>query len=176
METFLDLCRTRRSVRAFRPDAIPEDVLGYIMECVRLAPSAVNFQPWHFTYITDKAVLAQLAACYDRSWFRQVPACFVVSCRKGEQWIRKSHGASLPFRRRKGARHVLGVQLRRRPVCPPPFPSGRRGTRGACAHRLPRRQAGRKTAQTAQRHFQPHGLTCRHRQPAPWRQETAKLP
>ncbi len=92
METFLDLCRTRRSVRAFRPDAIPEDVLGYIMECVRLAPSAVNFQPWHFTYITDKAVLAQLAACYDRSWFRQVPACFVVSCRKGEQWIRKSDG------------------------------------------------------------------------------------
>ena len=92
METFLDLCRTRRSVRAFRPDAVPEDALSYIMECVRLAPSAVNFQPWHVTYITDKAVLAQLTACYDRTWFRQVPACFVITCRKGEQWVRKSDG------------------------------------------------------------------------------------
>lgn len=92
METFLDLCRARRSVRAFRPDAVPEDVLNYILECVRLAPSAVNFQPWHVTYITDKAVLAQLTACYDRTWFRQIPACFVITCRKGEQWVRKSDG------------------------------------------------------------------------------------
>lgn len=92
METFIDLCHKRRSVRSFRPDAVPEDALAYIMECVRMAPSAVNFQPWHVTYVTDKAVLDRLAASYARSWFRQAPACFVISCRTGEQWIRQSDG------------------------------------------------------------------------------------
>lgn len=76
----------------FRPDAIPEDDLSYIMECVRLAPSAVNLQPWHFLLITNTPLLEQLAACYDRPWFRTAPACFVVTCRKGEEWIRKSDG------------------------------------------------------------------------------------
>ena len=51
--TFLDLCHTRRSVRAYKPQIPETEDLKYIFECVRMAPSAVNFQPWHFFIITN---------------------------------------------------------------------------------------------------------------------------
>ena len=42
---FKELCEQRYSVRSYKPEAIPQEKLNYIMECVRLAPSAVNKQP-----------------------------------------------------------------------------------------------------------------------------------
>jgi len=38
----------RRSVRQFKPDAVPEDVFQAILEAGRLAPSTVNLQTWSF--------------------------------------------------------------------------------------------------------------------------------
>ena len=43
--SFLDLCRMRRSVRAYKPQIPETEDFQYIFECVRMAPSAVNFQP-----------------------------------------------------------------------------------------------------------------------------------
>lgn len=47
----------RYSVRAYKKDVSVEDSkLTYILECVRLAPSAVNFQPWKFLVLkSDEA-------------------------------------------------------------------------------------------------------------------------
>ena len=59
--SFLDLCRTRRSVRAYKSQIPETEDLQYIFECVRMAPSAVNFQPWRFFLVTDKDTLARLA-------------------------------------------------------------------------------------------------------------------
>ena len=72
--TFLDLCRTRRSVRAYKPQIPEKEDLQYIFECVRMAPSAVNFQPWRFFLVTDKDTLARLAESYHRDWFKTAPA------------------------------------------------------------------------------------------------------
>lgn len=44
----LQVLLRRRSIRRFRPEPIPEDVLQAILEAGRLAPSTVNFQPWSF--------------------------------------------------------------------------------------------------------------------------------
>ncbi len=38
--------RTRRSVRAFRPDPVPASVLARIFEAAQRAPSWCNIQPW----------------------------------------------------------------------------------------------------------------------------------
>ena len=78
--SFLDLCRTRRSVRAYKSQIPETEDFQYIFECVRMAPSAVNFQPWHFFIITNKEKLAALAECYNRDWFKTAPAC-IVACR-----------------------------------------------------------------------------------------------
>ena len=51
---FKTLCKARYSVRAYKPDAIPAETMDYIKECTRLAPSAVNKQPWKFILFTGE--------------------------------------------------------------------------------------------------------------------------
>lgn len=48
---FLTLIMTRRSIRAYRPDAVPADVLARVLEAGTYAPSAMGEQsrrssPW----------------------------------------------------------------------------------------------------------------------------------
>ena len=50
---FLDLVKMRHSVRNYETRAVETEKLDYVLECVRLSPSAVNFQPWKFAVITD---------------------------------------------------------------------------------------------------------------------------
>ena len=45
--------RTRRSVRAYKPDPIDRDALLRVFEAARLAPSASNRQEWRFVVVTD---------------------------------------------------------------------------------------------------------------------------
>lgn len=57
---FLELVKARYSARKYANRPIEAEKLDYIMECVRFAPSAVNFQPWRFRIVTDEAVLKAL--------------------------------------------------------------------------------------------------------------------
>lgn len=89
---FLDLVKKRYSVRSYLPRAIEADKVNYIMECVRLAPSAVNFQPWHFSIVTDSEKLSKLKSAYAREWIESVP-CIIVACvDHREAWHRKADG------------------------------------------------------------------------------------
>ena len=45
---FLELCEKRFSARKYTSEQVSEADFEYIMQCVRVAPSAVNFQPWKF--------------------------------------------------------------------------------------------------------------------------------
>ena len=61
MKSFLELAQARQSDRSFEPGrTIDSDVLNRIVEAGRLAPSACNGQPWHFTVITDSELLPQV--------------------------------------------------------------------------------------------------------------------
>lgn len=42
---FLELAKKRRSVRHYTQQAVEKEKLDYILECARVAPSAVNRQP-----------------------------------------------------------------------------------------------------------------------------------
>lgn len=89
---FLDLVKKRYSVRSYLPRAIEADKMNYIMECVRLAPSAVNFQPWHFSIVTDSEKLSKLKSAYAREWIESV-SCIIVACvDHREAWHRKADG------------------------------------------------------------------------------------
>ncbi len=41
-----DTIRSRKSVRAFRPDPVPRDLMEEILELASRAPSGTNIQPW----------------------------------------------------------------------------------------------------------------------------------
>ena len=47
--------RSRRSVRAFRPDPVPKRLLMEIIETARAAPSNFNSQPWRVYLLAGKA-------------------------------------------------------------------------------------------------------------------------
>ncbi|MFH2102687.1 MAG: nitroreductase family protein [Chloroflexota bacterium] len=48
----LSFLRTRRSVRCFKSDPVPDSVIDLILESATFAPSAHNNQPWRFAVIT----------------------------------------------------------------------------------------------------------------------------
>jgi nitroreductase len=76
----LEAIRTRRSVRKYKPTPIPDDVLGRLLEAVRLAPSAKNFQPWKFILIRDPELKAKIAsACVNQTFMAQAPV-IVAAC------------------------------------------------------------------------------------------------
>ncbi len=55
---FSDIARGRRSIRAFRPDPIPEDVLKSIFTDALRAPSNCNTQPWFVHVATGDTIEA----------------------------------------------------------------------------------------------------------------------
>lgn len=92
----LELTKARYSVRSYLPIKPEKEKLEYIMECVRMAPSAVNLQPWRFRIISDEKELNELCECYKREWIKSAP-CIIVACVDHEEsWHRreddKDHG------------------------------------------------------------------------------------
>ncbi len=95
MMTFLDLVKSRYSCRNYLPTAIEPEKLNYVMECVRMAPSAVNRQPWKFRVVKGAEGLGKLASCYNREWFATAPIVVIASIEHDEEWVRadgKHHG------------------------------------------------------------------------------------
>ena len=66
-----------------------QEKLDYVMECVRLAPSAVNKQPWMFRVVKDEAEKAKLRECYNRDWFNSAPMYIICSILHNQEWVRK---------------------------------------------------------------------------------------
>ena len=57
-----DAMRSRRSVRRFKPDAVPHDVITSLIEAAITAPSASNKQPWRFLVVEDRVRITRMAA------------------------------------------------------------------------------------------------------------------
>lgn len=95
----------RRSIRAYKPDALTEEQLRTLEECALASPTAVNAQSWHFTFVTDTAVIDDVdravldafavngdAATIERvksrggSVFYKAPLAVFISCDKDSKW------------------------------------------------------------------------------------------
>ena len=53
--------RSRRSIRRYRPDPVPDDLLEQVLDAGRWAPSASNRQPWAFVVVRDPEIRRQVA-------------------------------------------------------------------------------------------------------------------
>jgi nitroreductase len=63
MSMILDLIRTKRAVREFKDERVPEEIVREILEAGRLAQSSKNDQPWHFIVVRDRDTLRRLSTC-----------------------------------------------------------------------------------------------------------------
>jgi nitroreductase len=57
---FMEIVSTRRSIRRYKPDPVPDEDIDFVLEAARLAPSWANTQCWHFIVVTDPQVKQQL--------------------------------------------------------------------------------------------------------------------
>ena len=85
----LDAIRTRRSVRSYKSDPVPEEALMQVLEAARLAPSAGNRQPWLIAVVRDPASRERLRQSYAAEWFHAAPIALVVCCFPGRAWVRQ---------------------------------------------------------------------------------------
>jgi len=89
---FLELASKRYSVRDYENKPVDKEKLLYILEAARLAPSAVNFQPWNFVVFTDPEKLKLIHDIYPREWIKTAPVMIMALGDHNLGWHRKSDG------------------------------------------------------------------------------------
>ena len=72
-----DVIRGRRSVRKYKSDAVPLDVLGKLVEAGQWAPTGANRQPWKFVVVSDARVMRNVKRLSPMMW-GAAPACIFV--------------------------------------------------------------------------------------------------
>lgn len=84
----LEIIKKRCSVRRYKTEAVPDEVIWQLLEAARWAPSAGNLQPWFFYVVTKKEVKECLAAAaLEQRFVAQAPVVIVV-CAEPERSAR----------------------------------------------------------------------------------------
>jgi nitroreductase len=88
---FIELAEKRRSIRGYKSDPVPDELLNEILQAGNLAPTAKNSQPFHFIVVRDPDTLDELAAAYPRPFFREAPVVIVICTEPAKGWTRDLH-------------------------------------------------------------------------------------
>ncbi len=91
----IECLKTRRSIRAYENKPVTKEILEDLVDCGRLAASAINIQPWAFIVITDAAIKKQLAEMTDHGMFiEHAGACIAVFCQEGKYYLEDGSAAT----------------------------------------------------------------------------------
>jgi nitroreductase len=85
---FQELIRARRSVRLYKPDPVPQDVLDRILEAGRVAPTAANRQPFQIIVVTNASTRKLFKDIYQRDWLYSAPVILVGCVEPAKAWQR----------------------------------------------------------------------------------------
>jgi nitroreductase len=85
---FLDLAQKRHSCRAYLPDPVEDEKLQYVLESMRLAPSATNLQPFRFIVVHTAGRETELNRIYFQPWFVQPPIVICACAIPAAAWRR----------------------------------------------------------------------------------------
>ncbi|MGZ7116235.1 MAG: nitroreductase family protein [Methanobacterium sp.] len=86
---FLDLVKSRYSVRAYKNQPVEEEKLEKILEAARFAPTAVNYQPFKIIVINTEGREDDLKRVYQAEWFSEAPVLICVCCEPQNAWVRR---------------------------------------------------------------------------------------
>lgn len=87
--SFFELIEQRYSVRTFSDQKVEKETIMQILTAARLAPSAVNFQPWHFIVLTDEELRAKVCGGYRGEWLQAAPVIIVACGDRETSWKRR---------------------------------------------------------------------------------------
>ena len=80
MLTVMEAIQKRKSIRKFKTDPVPDEMISQILEAARLAPSATNRQPWRFQVIKDPALKEKIFNEATFSMRHVLEAPVVIAC------------------------------------------------------------------------------------------------
>jgi len=81
---------SRRDIRHFRPEPIPDDALARIIRAGHHGPSVGFMQPWDFILIKDEGIRQQVRALFHQE--RQAASCFFEEPRRSHYLSLKLEG------------------------------------------------------------------------------------
>lgn len=87
--SFLDIAKSRYSVRGYENKPVEKEKLLQVLEAGRLAPSAVNFQPVHFIVVTEEEQKKKIYETYPRGWLEEAPIIIVACGDHSISWKRR---------------------------------------------------------------------------------------
>jgi nitroreductase len=88
----LEAIKGRRSIRAFKNQNVPTEIVKKLIDAARWAPSAGNIQPWEFVIVRKPETKRRLAeAALDQSFIEEAPVVIVVCANEN----RSSEGYAL---------------------------------------------------------------------------------
>ena len=86
----------RKSVRSFSTKKVDKSIILQLLDAARVAPSAVNYQPWRFFVCSSDDIKQKIRESYPRKWFESAPLYIVACADKSQSWKRasdnKDHG------------------------------------------------------------------------------------
>ncbi len=86
----LETIYTRRSIRTFKPEPVPEALVTQLLEAAMNAPSAGNEQPWHFVVIVDRVLLDAIPKFHPFSHMCHEAQAAILVC--GDETLEKHQG------------------------------------------------------------------------------------
>jgi nitroreductase len=96
---FIDLLRTRRSIRAFEKRSVEREKIDLLCEAVLRAPSSRGINPWGFIFVTNPQTLAQLSMAkpHGAAFLAKAPLAVVVFAdpEKSDVWVEDASIATL---------------------------------------------------------------------------------
>ena len=113
-DEFLDLVRSRRTIRAIKPDPVPDDVVEKLLEAARWAPTGFNMQPVEFLVVKDDHLRREINRILDD--YNDADFFAMEATREewqGSPWVKDAHGA---WRRRLTPVDILILGDTRRKV------------------------------------------------------------
>jgi nitroreductase len=91
----IEVLKTRGSVRSYIGAPVPREIIEDIIDCGRLAATAVNIQPWEFVVVTGRDLLRSIAQATDHGKFiSDAPVCVVVLCEDTKYYLEDGSAAT----------------------------------------------------------------------------------
>jgi len=86
----LDAIVTRRSIRKFTDQVVPDEMVSQLLKAAMAAPSAGNEQAWQFIVIRDRALLAAIPKFHPYSAMLKYASVAILVC--GDLTLEKFKG------------------------------------------------------------------------------------
>lgn len=81
---------TRRSIRKYTDEPVPDQIIMELLAAAMAAPSAGNEQPWHFIVINDRQILNEIPKFHPYSQMLKEASVAILVC--GDEMLEKYTG------------------------------------------------------------------------------------